>query len=66
MYEHAIVGKQGNGEEKKNLQFGVEKESRACKVEENRVKGQGGHLGDKAKRTEPVTCNPMCHTVMVK
>lgn len=48
----------------KEKQLGVGEGS--LKVEESRVKGQGGHLGDKAKRTAPVTCNPMCHTVMVK
>lgn len=30
-------------------------------MEENKVKGHGGHLGDKAKRTQLVMCNPMCH-----
>lgn len=28
--------------------------------------GWGGHVGDKAKRTETGRCNLMCHTVMLK
>lgn len=48
----------------KEKQLGMGKES----LQSGRKQSQRseGHLGDKAKRAEPVTCNPMCHAVMVK
>lgn len=41
-------------------------ERKSAKWKKTESKVRGGHLGDKAKRTQLVTCNPMCHAVMAK